>query len=580
MDRTAALPALRPAMEKMIAEATKEAERRIEVRQAQNKLASYASDPEAYARDILKVDWWRKQSIIARSVVENKKTLVVAAFGVGKTHVLGGLANWYFDAHKDGIIITTAPTQDQVRDLLWKEIRTQRKTPPAPMVMRLEDPTNSAHFAVGRAPRDAEAMHGQHAERLFVILDEGAGVPIARWEATDNMVVAETNRVCVIGNPTVSSGPYFEAANSPEWNVIHISVLEHPNILAALNGEPEPYPGAVSMSWLQDKLNDHRWCQHLGKPGSEEERDMWTVQGAFEFPPGQDIWYLPGLEAEIKILGRFPSQAADAVWSMAWFDAACERDSSDADEGRWLHWHGGDPLEVGADIARYGSDWNANHIRRGPCSMLHDTWSQKGKGDTSFGTMETAGRIIANAEKMMDSFHDYDKPPRVEIRVDDAGVGGGVTDRLKERLAQRESWTVVAVNSSESARESDKYPNLRSELWFMAADRAQSGLLNLTRIGEPARSELRRQLTATKWKMDSSSRRVVQTKDEIKKDIGRSPDDADAFNLAYMPSTIGVYRPEDLNDLRKSSRWTGQGNDGEFHSRWDLSDTGHSRWRP
>ena len=573
-----ALPMSRPALDQMMADVASEAQRRIEIRKVQARMARYATDPEAYAREVLGVEWWEKQVAIAMSVVMNKMTIAVAAFGVGKTHLAGGLANHYFDSYSDSIIISTAPTQDQVRDQLWKEIRNQRKTPPEPDVMRLTDPRNPSHFGVGRAPRDAQAMRGQHAEHLLVIMDEGAGVPTERWEAMGDLVVADTNRVLVIGNPTVSSGPYYEAAHSPAWNVIHISALEHPNILAALAGEPEPYPGAVSMGWLEGKLNDPRWCQYLGVPGTDEERESWKTEGAFEFPPTSDRWYHPYIEAEVKILGRFPSQAENAIWSMAWFDAAIERTTrDDVDTGQWLKWQGGDILCVGVDVARYGTDFTAQHVRRGPVSLFHQSWSQRGQND-SYGTMETAGRVLKNAEDIMSGFPDYDRPPRVEIRVDDAGLGGGVTDRLREKLAQSENWGVVAVNAQERAFEADKYPNLRSELWFMSAERAQSGLLNLSKIKEPELSELRRQLTATKWKMDSSSRRVAQDKDELrnpKTGIGRSPDDADAFNLAYMPVRTSSFRPEDMNALDKKSRWTGS----QETTDTGWGPTGESRWR-
>ena len=40
---------------------------------------------------------------------------------------------------------------------------------------------------------------------------------------------------------------------------------------------------------------------------------------------------------------------------------------------------------------------------------------------------------------------------------------------------------------------------------------------------------------APRWRPDSRGRRVVEPKDATKKRIKRSPDDADAVNLAYAP---------------------------------------------
>jgi hypothetical protein len=45
------------------------------------------------------------------------------------------------------------------------------------------------------------------------------------------------------------------------------------------------------------------------------------------------------------------------------------------------------------------------------------------------------------------------------------------------------------------------------------------------------------QLTAPKYHLDSSGRIVVESKDDTRKRINRSPDDADALLLAfYVPS--------------------------------------------
>jgi len=41
------------------------------------------------------------------------------------------------------------------------------------------------------------------------------------------------------------------------------------------------------------------------------------------------------------------------------------------------------------------------------------------------------------------------------------------------------------------------------------------------------------QVTATKWKPDSKGRIRIEEKDEIKRRIGRSPDDADAVALTF-----------------------------------------------
>jgi hypothetical protein len=82
-------------------------------------------------------------------------------------------------------------------------------------------------------------------------------------------------------------------------------------------------------------------------------------------------------------------------------------------------------------------------------------------------------------------------------------------------------------------------------LWFQVAERAKAGLVYPAGVSEVRqfglsgmdRATLRRlkqQLMAPEWEPDAAGRRRVEAKDQTKEKIGRSPDDADAFNLAYL----------------------------------------------
>ena len=61
------------------------------------------------------------------------------------------------------------------------------------------------------------------------------------------------------------------------------------------------------------------------------------------------------------------------------------------------------------------------------------------------------------------------------------------------------------------------------------------GMMDLSRLSEEVQRELGRQVVAVKYTIDQRGRQVVEAKAETKKRIGRSPDDADAFNLAWLP---------------------------------------------
>ena len=81
--------------------------------------AKYRADPAGYAREVLGVHWWAKQQQIAELLLTPPyRVLVKASHNVGKTHLAGGLVNWWYDVHDPGLTLTTAPTDTQVRDLL------------------------------------------------------------------------------------------------------------------------------------------------------------------------------------------------------------------------------------------------------------------------------------------------------------------------------------------------------------------------------------------------------------------------------------------------------------------------------
>jgi hypothetical protein len=74
------------------------------------------------------------------------------------------------------------------------------------------------------------------------------------------------------------------------------------------------------------------------------------------------------------------------------------------------------------------------------------------------------------------------------------------------------------------------------------AELAGEGGIYLGRLDRKTRRRLKQQLMAPEWKLDLQGRRQVEAKDETKEKIGRSPDDADAMNLAYLPTPAARYQ--------------------------------------
>lgn len=461
----------------------------------------YAYDPVGYALDVLQVNWWQKQRDVANALLTPPhKVLVKASHNVGKTHLAGGLVNWWFDAFPDSIVLTTAPTDRQVKDLLWKEVRTQRRGRSGfvgPKLPRLEKAVN--YFAQGFTARDADAFQGHHAERMLFVFDEAVGVDSQFWEATEGMFGGEGHAWLCIFNPTDTSSQAYQEDLSGEWLVETISMLDHPNIVAEHRGDRPPYPAAIRYARVDDLVS--KWCSSI----TARDRKPTDI----EWPPESGQWWRPGPIAESRMLGRWPSQATYNVWSDAAWIAA---QSTILDPT-------GHPAEIGCDVARFGDDNTEIHVRRGPCSLHHESHN-------GWNTAQTAGRLKELARYWAAITGQI--PQDIEIKVDDDGVGGGVVDQCGD-------YTFQPVSGASTAFEPERYPNRRSELWFTLAERAQEGQLDFSRLDAETLRQLRSQAMAPTWKQDGAGRRVVEPKAETKRRLKRSPDGMDSVNLAYTP---------------------------------------------
>lgn len=200
----------------------------------------------------------------------------------------------------------------------------------------------------------------------------------------------------------------------------------------------------------------------------------------------------PGLYTH-KWLGQPMSQVDDAIIGRDAILNAMQRTVDD--EGA---------VEVGVDVARMGSDRTEFVKRKGLKEIARQTF-------TKLRTTEVCDKLEA--------FINNDKT--VLLKVDDTGVGGGVTDEMMRR-----GYNVMPINFGAKAVDVDKYPNLISEAWFHMANIMDT--IELKRD-----NDLLMELSSRKWVMDSKGRRGVESKDSYKKRGYRSPDKADATILCF-----------------------------------------------
>jgi len=177
-----------------------------------------------------------------------------------------------------------------------------------------------------------------------------------------------------------------------------------------------------------------------------------------------------------------------------------------------------------ADVARYGNDKSVLSKRKG----YHIYWMNE---YSKYSTMEYANAIS-------NEIHKETRSPDA-VFIDTIGVGAGVMDRLDEK-----GHNTIDSNASMKADEVDTYVNKRAEMYFNLRDFVLKG-------GKlPNDEDLKEELLAIKYFFNNASGKIqIQSKDDIKDELGRSPDKSDSVALHFFSKVIpnqnnNVYVPQ------------------------------------
>jgi len=476
--------------------------------------------------EVLGVNPWVKQREISRLLLTPPyKVLVKASHSVGKTWLAAALTSWWFDTHpENSAVITTAPTARDVKDLLWMEVRRQRRGARVPGLDadfigdKAPEMGDGDRFAKGFTANTGESFQGRHFRHMLFIFDEAIGVDPIFWETVKGMFQADGNHAWLaIFNPTdTSSQAYAEEMMTgldglPAWHPLTMPATEHPNVLEELAGRPQPYPGAVSLAQLDTWVAE--WCEPIGAGEAD------PAQGDFEWRPGSGSWHRPGPLFDSRACGRWPRQGSYGVWSdLAWAMATTPAEH---------HVAAGELPVIGADLASTGGDYTEFHTRWGTHSLAHERhngWLE----DQSAGRLKVmCAELAARASARQPSGKAPVRPQDIPVHYDGDGRGGSLA-------THKGDFKFVSIKASSDPRAAGKFPNRRSELWFGTVMLARAGQVNLSRLDRDAQNRLRQEAMSPRWKLDAAGRQVVEKKDETKRRLKKSPDGMDALNLAYV----------------------------------------------
>lgn len=497
----------------------------------------YSTDPAAWGRDKLREFYWSKQVEVLQSVQDERYTAVHSCHDSGKSFIAARVAARWIDLFPPGeaFVVSTAPSTAQVSAILWREMnKAHIKGNLMGRITFAGYPKwvlpNNELVGYGRKPADYSmaAFSGIHALYVLVILDEAGGVDKALFDAIDTLVTNENARVLAIGNPDDATAHFAEVCKPDSgWNVIRIDGLRTPNFTEERVGstvescrqcrivdasesmlqrlmreERIPFsteevpddirPRLLSPLWVEERL--HRW---VGRTTPDQSLSEASSQSAL---------------FTAKVRGLFPKADTEGVIPLGWVERAVARYRDWVDTGCPAP---GGRRVVGVDVARSGEDETVLAIREG---HIVRELRRFHKADT----METTGHVTAALTE----------PGSIAV-VDSIGVGGGVIDRLRE-LHQ----SVVPFTASGSAKgltdSTGEYGfiNQRAYAWWNLRemlDPAKGSMIML-----PDSELLKADLTVPRWKVTSGAKIQIESKDDIKKRIGRSTDEGDAVVQAHL----------------------------------------------
>lgn len=496
--------------------------------------SDYDADPALWGEEKLGEFYWSKQVEILESVRDNRYTAVKSCHDAGKSFIAArAIAKW-IDSHEPGeaFVVSTAPTTAQINAILWRELQKAHKKADFPGTITISGYPqwklgDGEPIGYGRKPADYSdsAFQGIHARYVLVVIDEACGISEGLYNAVDALATNKHARVLAIGNPD-DPVSHFKTICEPNsgWNVIQIDGLATPNFTQE-QVEWLDCPQCKTMGRTSPLLAD--LYREEAIPFSEEEvpeslRDMllsplWVEERLHRWVgvpgEGQSISALASSSSLFtsKVRGGFPTNSTDGIIPLGWVEAAIRR---------WHQWNdAGQPtlngrLVVGADIASTGTDATVLAHRIG-----HTV--SKCTEHRSADTMETTGNIVAQLGA-----------PHSATVVDSIGIGAGVLDRLRELGKE-----VVGFSAQQSA---GKMTDQSGE--FMFVNKRAAAWWNLRELLDPSRGAvvalpdlelLKGDLATPKWRVTSSGKIQVESKDDLRKRLGRSTDYGDAVVMAF-----------------------------------------------
>lgn len=466
----------------------------------------FRKEPFYFAQKVLgfEADKWQKNALA--SLAASSKVAVKSGQGVGKTGIEAVAMLWFLCCFPYSRVVATAPTRQQLHDVLWAEAYKWIGNSPLLSDILAWTKTRISlkkegerWFAVARTATRPENMQGYHENNMLFIVDEASGVADPIMEAILGTLSGVNNKLLMCGNPTRTSGTFFDAFNADRSQYCLLTVSSRDSARTS-------------------KENIEALERKYGK-------DSNVVR--------------------VRVDGLFPRQEDDVFIRLDWLEGSVSTELSEATAKALGEYTGEDGhkaprdssgvevLTIGCDVARFGGDKTCIGYRVNEVVRFYAKYSGQ---DTTW----TASKIVELYRLMRRWYPDYKKP--IFVRVDDGGVGGGVIDQLRSfkrcEPSVYEGMEITPVNFGRRLKHryyDDSTTYMMGVVRDLISPFDEEGREKEPEIILPNDNDLIGQLSCRKYAFTSNAKQRVESKEEMKKRGLSSPDEADCVLLVCLP---------------------------------------------
>ncbi|WP_288447929.1 hypothetical protein [uncultured Chryseobacterium sp.] len=515
-------------------------EKEIELKGIQ-QVDLWRGDWNRFASDALGVNLDKEQQKILESVQFNPRTSVASGTARGKDFVTAVSAICFMyltprwndagDLIANTKVALTAPTDRQVKNIMMPEIsrlfnKAKKLIGGLPGRLNAYDIRTDwdEWFLTGfkADEHNHEAWSGFHAVNTMFAITEASGISDDTFGAIEGNLQGNS-RILLVFNPNTTIGYAAKSQKGERWSKYRLNSLDAPNVIA----KKEIIPGQVDHNWIQDKLDN--WCTIIQPNEFSTEEDDFVHDG---------IYYRPTDIFRIKVLGKFPKVSEDSLIPEQWIDEANKR---------WLEYKHKEAgrsgrLIVGSDIAGMGRDNSVDVFRYGNFVDKFEVSNSAGVADH----MKVAGKLASILKSN----------PNAYASIDTIGEGAGVFSRLEELKIEN----IISCKYSEKASLNDKplkdvteqyeFLNMRAYLFWCVRDWLNPKNGHNAMI--PPNDMFKEEATEIKWFFRSDGKIQIESKEDIKKRLGRSIDLFDGLANTFYPIVV-----KKKTDLKKLGRMLG-----------------------